>query len=56
LFVRGQKNTDEKISFKWENIKENILRYKEYHQLYFQELNHNSSKKDEQRGQVNIPI
>jgi hypothetical protein len=35
-----------------ENIKENLNRYKEYHKLYFQELNHQNNKQDQLRVQV----
>jgi len=39
-------------SFKWENIKENLNRYKEYHQLYFQQLNNHFIKQNKKRIQV----
>jgi hypothetical protein len=39
-------------SFKWETIKENIARYKEYHEIYFQQLNHHFTKQHKKRIQV----
>jgi hypothetical protein len=41
-------------SFKWENIKENLTRYKEYHLIYLKELNHYSNKQEKQRARVRI--
>ncbi|CAF1690425.1 unnamed protein product, partial [Adineta ricciae] len=36
-------------SFKWENMKENLKRYKEYHEIYFKKLTHHANKSDQQQ-------
>ncbi|CAF1173038.1 unnamed protein product [Adineta ricciae] len=36
-------------SFKWENMKENLKRYKEYHEIYFKKLIHHANKSDQQQ-------
>lgn len=39
-------------SFKWETIKENVRRYKEYQQIYLDQLNHKHIKQHQQRAKV----
>ncbi|CAF1065734.1 unnamed protein product [Adineta steineri] len=43
-------------SFKWENVKENLNRHKEYHELYFQQLINHSSKPDKRTQELEKQI
>ncbi|CAF1526684.1 unnamed protein product, partial [Rotaria sordida] len=43
-------------TFKWEVIKENLNRYKEYHEIYFQQLNHNKNDKRAQELEKQIDL
>jgi len=38
--------------YKWENIRENLYRRREYQTLYFKELTGEASKQEKQRAQV----
>ncbi|CAF4701941.1 unnamed protein product, partial [Rotaria sp. Silwood2] len=43
-------------TFKWEVIKENLNRYKEYREIYLQELNHHKNEKRAQELEKQIDL
>ncbi|CAF4280961.1 unnamed protein product, partial [Adineta steineri] len=44
------------ISFKWENMKENLQRYKEYSEIYYNHLNHQNNKQRQQELEKQIDV
>jgi hypothetical protein len=40
------------LSFKWENIKNNVARYKEYRRIYFKQLNQHFIKRHKKKSKV----